>query len=80
MQGHRPMLALTSQDYFLTASRNANDLGLCNGHVALKQALTKGMDKSPFMACAVTRRRFPVGANPTRRTRSSRKQSEQSWR
>jgi trehalose 6-phosphate synthase len=31
-------------------------------------------------ACAVIRRRFPVGASPTRRTRSSRKQSEQSWR
>ena len=33
-----------------------------------------------LLVCAVTRRRFPVGANPTRRTRSSRKQSEQSWR
>jgi hypothetical protein len=30
--------------------------------------------------CAVTRRRFPVGASPTRPDRSSRKQPEQSWR
>jgi hypothetical protein len=30
--------------------------------------------------CAVTRRRFPVGASPTRRHRSSRKQPEQAWR
>jgi hypothetical protein len=30
--------------------------------------------------CAVARRRFPVGASPTRRIRSRRKQSEQSWR
>jgi hypothetical protein len=34
----------------------------------------------PLVACAVQRRRFPVGANPTRPTRSSRKQPEQSWR
>jgi len=32
------------------------------------------------LACAVLRRRFSVGANPTRRFCSSRKQSEQSWR
>ena len=31
-------------------------------------------------ACAVQRRRFPVGASPTRRHRSRRKRSEQSWR
>ena len=30
--------------------------------------------------CAVARRRFPVGASPTRRIRSRRKRSEQSWR
>ena len=34
----------------------------------------------PLSACAVARRRFPVGASPTRRIRSSRKRSEQSWR
>jgi hypothetical protein len=43
--GRRSLTAFASQDYFLTASRNANDLGLCNGHVALLQALAKGMDK-----------------------------------
>ena len=36
--------AITSRDYFLAASRNANDQGLCSGHVALIQALAKGMD------------------------------------
>jgi hypothetical protein len=36
--------------------------------------------EGPQRVCAVTRRRFPVGASPTRRFRSSRKQSEQSWR
>src|SRR6185437_15077841 len=34
----------------------------------------------PLGGCAVTRRRFPVGARPTRRHRSSRKQPEQAWR
>jgi hypothetical protein len=34
----------------------------------------------PLWGCAVTRRRFPVGARPTRRNRSSRKQPEQAWR
>ena len=33
----------------------------------------------PLYVCAVTRRRFPVGASPTG-NRSSRKQPEQSWR
>jgi hypothetical protein len=36
--------------------------------------------KGLLLACAVLRRRFSVGANPTRRCCSSRKQSEQSWR
>ena len=34
----------------------------------------------PFSTCAVTRRRFPVGARPTRRYRSRRKQPGQAWR
>ena len=33
-----------------------------------------------FWVCAVTRRRFPAGASPARRYRSSRKQPEQAWR
>ena len=33
-----------------------------------------------FLACAVLRRRFPVGESPTRQFCSSRKQSEQLWR
>jgi hypothetical protein len=46
MPVHRPLPAFLSQDYSLTASRNANDLGLCNGHAALIQALAKGMDRT----------------------------------
>ena len=34
----------------------------------------------PILACAVQRRRFPVGESPTRQFCSGRKQSEQSWR
>jgi ketosteroid isomerase-like protein len=37
-------------------------------------------DNDRVYVCAVTRRRFPVGASPTRPDRSSRKQPEQSWR
>ena len=43
-RAHRSLSAITSPDYLLTASRNANDQGLCNGHWALIQALAKGMD------------------------------------
>jgi bifunctional non-homologous end joining protein LigD len=44
-------------------------------------ALPKGVSsKGVQWECAVARRRFPVGASPTRRIRSRRKQSEQSWR
>jgi hypothetical protein len=47
-------------------------------------ATSSGLIRAPGerleSACAVKRRRFPVGARPTRRNRSSRKQSEQSWR
>ncbi len=38
--------AITSPDYLLAASRNANDQGLCSGHLALMQALAKGMDRA----------------------------------
>src|ERR1700757_3146593 len=42
--------------------------------------VSSGAPKRPESACAVKRRRFPVGVRPTRRFRSSRKRSEQSWR
>jgi hypothetical protein len=38
------------------------------------------MVQSLVLACAVARRRFPAGARPARRHRSSRKQSERAWR
>ncbi len=43
-RARRPLPALTSPDYLLVASRNANDQGLCNGHWLLMQVLAKGMN------------------------------------
>src|SRR6202048_1178874 len=34
----------------------------------LRPALTCGLAKRPLLACAVQRRRFPVGASPTRQS------------
>ena len=48
--------------------------------IAPERLLRAALIQILFSMCAVQRRRFPVGASPTRRTRSRRKQPEQSWR
>ena len=40
------LLAITSGDYLLAASRSANDRGLCNDHAKLVKALSGGLEQT----------------------------------
>ncbi len=89
---HRPALALRMGGGVVLGAPGS-DLGLRASHLKTTAQLVRfvggfqgrcgpkfGNPELRLSTCAVQRRRFPVGASPTRRTRSRRKQPEQSWR
>ena len=78
MTAARPLAAILAAEVAGCSHRkSANEAGTARavrGHASPRFCNVR------VYVCAVTRRRFPVGASPTRPDRSSRKQPEQSWR